>query len=272
MSKAARTVRFFPTCLGDPFFPEATMAAAEVLESAGCRVAVDPEATCCGQPAFNLGYWDEARAAARRVLDQMGDGDDPVVVPSGSCATMMHRFYPVLFEGTPDAERAEKVAARVREWSHYLRRDLDWAPAPRPRDAADGRQIPVTLHPACHALLELGVEDEPRELLEAAGYELVPLPRADACCGFGGGFSVEMPEMSGQMLKDKLGCIRQAVEGGARTVASLDAGCLMHMRGGHERAARQGEAPSCPRYAHVAELIREAITEEGGGAEGPSDP
>lgn len=254
------SVHFFVTCLVDQFHPEAGEAAVAVLEDAGCVVRFDPRQTCCGQPALNLGHLDEARAVARRLLLHHQDTTGPIVVPSGSCATTMGILYPRLFAGTPDFEEAARFASRVQEWSRHLMA-RDYHPVARRRTA------PVTLHPACHGLRELGLTDEAKTLLARAQVPLVPLPSSEECCGFGGAFSVLLPEMSGRILAAKLDQIERAQEAGAKRVASLDVGCLMHMGGGHER--RKGcptGSGGCPRYAHVAEVLAEAI-----GAASPPD-
>lgn len=232
-------VHLFVTCLVDQFSPDAGEAVVETLREAGCSVSFDRRQTCCGQPAMNLGHVRDAREVAGRTMDLYAETEGPIVVPSGSCAATMSRHYPDLFRGTGREDEARAFGARVREWSEYLD-GVGFTPRP----CGGGAQ--VTVHPACHGLREMGIDQEPVRLLEAAGYEVVPLPRAESCCGFGGAFSVLMPEMSGAMLKEKLDCVDAA---GAGTVASLDTGCLMHMRGGHLRRA------SCPRYVHVAELL-----------------
>lgn len=256
LDSAPGPVHFFVSCLIDQFRPEAGEAAVAVLEQAGCSVRFDGRQTCCGQPALNLGHTDEARTVARRVLEIYRGTEGPIVVPSGSCATTMAKLYPHLFAGTPDAEEAKTFAARVREWSQYLV-EIDHHPVPR------RGMRPVALHHACHGLRELGIKDEPRTLLARAHVPLVPLPEASECCGFGGAFSVLMPEMSGRMLQTKLERVERAVDEGAAEIVSLDGGCLMHMQGGHERRAgcKAGDAP-CPRYRHVAEVLHEATTDK----------
>lgn len=247
----AGEVHLFATCLADAFFPESALAAAEVLEDAGFSVRFEARQTCCGQPAMNLGHLDEARRLARATMALYAQDEGPVVVPSGSCAAMMRVHYPGLFPaGSKEREEAERFAPRVREWSRFLV-ESGYRP---PR--APGMLPAVTLHPSCHALRELGVQKEPEQLLRAAGYRIIELPRSEECCGFGGAFSVTMPEMSGAILRAKLENVAKAQKEGAHVVASLDGGCLMHMRGGNEKQAgcREGE-PGCPRYRHVAQLL-----------------
>ncbi|MBW3582899.1 MAG: (Fe-S)-binding protein [Euryarchaeota archaeon] len=261
MADDSRQVRLFATCLADQFDPEAAMAAADVLEAAGCTVAFDAEQTCCGQPAFNLGHRDEARQVALRHIRLYDGTTGPIIVPSGSCGSMMKVYWPTLFAaGSDERAAAERVAKRVEEWSRFLVRDLGWLPE-RDAEAPERR---VAYHPACHGLRVLGLDGEAERLLAATGHRLVPLPRADNCCGFGGGFSVEMPEMSGKILEDKLDCVEGATASGAGTVAALDIGCLMHMRGGHERRTGTTEGHGgCPAYRHVAVLVRDALRARG---------
>lgn len=249
---AADDVHLFVTCLVDQFRPEAGVAAAACLRDAGCRVRFDPRQTCCGQPALNLGHRDEARAVARQVLDLYRDTEGPIVVPSGSCATTMAKLYPTLFAGTPEATEAERLAGRVVEWSRFLH-----VRGYRPQAE---RAVPaVTVHPSCHGLRELGLRDEAHQLLQQAQVPLVDLPAADECCGFGGAFSVVMPEMSGAILRTKLDNVEAALHDGARTVVSLDVGCLMHLQGGHERRRDcSAGAAGCPFYRHVAEVVADA--------------
>lgn len=254
MSQEAGDVHLFATCLADAFFPESAQAACDVLRDAGCTVHYDGRQGCCGQPAMNLGHREEARVLARETMAIYAGDDRPVVVPSGSCAAMMARHYPDLFpEGSKEHEEAKRFAARVVEWSAYLDR-VDYHPPRR-----EGLP-PVTLHPSCHGLRELGIRDEPRRLLQEAGYPLVDLPRGEECCGFGGAFSVVLPEMSGAILQAKRANVAKSVQKGAQVVASLDAGCLMHMRGGDEQemGCREGEK-GCPRYRHVAQLLRDGL-------------
>lgn len=245
-------VHFFVTCLVDQFRPEAGRAAVACLRDAGRTVRFDPRQTCCGQPALNLGHRTEARAVARQVLALYQDTEGPIVVPSGSCATTMAKLYHGLFAGEPDEAEALAFSRRVVEWSRYLY-DVDYRPKPR------GGVSPVAIHHACHGLRELGLEDEARSLLVRAHVPVVPLPEATECCGFGGAFSVVLPEMSGKILETKLRNVETALTEGAREVVSLDAGCLMHMQGGHERARGcDAGTDGCPRYRHVAEVLADA--------------
>lgn len=216
-------VALFITCLGDQFFPEVGECAVQVLRRLRADVTFNPAQTCCGQPAFNTGYRDEAREVASRVLDQFDDADY-VVAPSGSCTTMIRVFYPELFAG--DAARlakARRLGERLFEFSEFLVKVMH---------AEDvGARFPhrVTYHDSCHLLRELHVSEEPRRLLRAVdGIELVEMQDYRLCCGFGGTFSVKFPEVSVAMGQDKL---RAAADAGAEYLVANDSGCLMHLAG-----------------------------------------
>ncbi|HEY7661284.1 MAG TPA: (Fe-S)-binding protein [Actinomycetota bacterium] len=239
---AAERVSLFVTCLVDLLYPEIGEATVALLEEAGVDVDVPAGQTCCGQPPYNSGYPDEARTIARTFLDAFEDAT-AVVTPSGSCAAMVRVTYPDLFRGTRDERRALALAGRTFELSEYLVDTLGAAP----RGRLEAR---VTYHDSCHGLRELGLSGQGRHLLEGIdGLELVEMARPDACCGFGGTFSVRLPELATVMADDKLG---QAEETGASVLVAGDAGCLMHLSG---RGSRSG-APMRP--VHLAVLLAEA--------------
>jgi L-lactate dehydrogenase complex protein LldE len=229
-------VYFFGTCLVDLFYPEAGLAAVELIEREGVRVIYPQAQTCCGQPAFNSGYRQEARRVAAAQLPHFAK-PIPVVVPSGSCGAMLHGCYPPLFaEGatTVAAAQAREFAARVVEWSAFLTDVL------RVRLHDRGAPVRVAYHPSCHLTRELGVREGPLALLrQLANVELVALAGADECCGFGGTFSVKQPDISGAMVADKVSAV---VESGATVLLALDSGCLMQIGGALEKA---GHAVRC---------------------------
>jgi L-lactate dehydrogenase complex protein LldE len=216
-------VALFITCLGDQFFPHVGECVVKVLRGLDVDVTFNPAQTCCGQPAFNTGYREEARAVAARVLDLFDDADY-IVAPSGSCTSMVRVFYPELFAG--DAERLRKHAAlreRFFEFSEFLVNVL------KVEDV--GARFPhrVTYHDSCHLLRELGIEEQPRKLLRRVqGINLVEMQDDKLCCGFGGTFAVKYPEVSTAMGEDKL---RAATGAGAEYLVANDAGCLMHLAG-----------------------------------------
>jgi L-lactate dehydrogenase complex protein LldE len=228
------------TCLGDAIFPEVGVATVRLLQRLGHTVDFPPAQTCCGQPHFNSGYHDDARALARHTINAFA-GDNLVVAPSGSCAAMVKLEYPELFHDDPAWHaRAVELSDRVHELSDFLVNVL------HVEDVGahfDGR---VTYHMACH-LRGLNLLSEPERLLQAVrGLELVPLERFDECCGFGGSFSVRYPGISGAMVCDKAAFIEKT---GADAVVATDAGCLMNIAG---RLRRMG---SRVRALHLAQVL-----------------
>jgi len=225
-----RSVYFFGTCLMDVFHGRAGVAAVELIEREGVRVIYPQDQTCCGQPPFNSGYRQEARRVAEAQMALLAE-PIPVVVPSGSCGAMMRAHYPRLFAGDPAREAAARAfSARVFEWSEFMVNVL------QARLVDRGAPTRVTYHPSCHLLRELGAGEEPLALLrQLERVELVPLPQAEECCGFGGTFSVKYDDISGAMVADKA----ENVAGtGAAVLVSADAGCLMNIGGA---LARRGQ-------------------------------
>src|SRR3954462_10439030 len=226
-------VQLFASCLGDHAFPDAVADAESLLRRAGDEVEVPRRQVCCGQPAFNSGH----RAAARRVargFTRAFSRSAPVVLASGSCATMVSHYLPELLGVEP---------YDVWELSSFLD---DRGISPPRRN--DGRS--VAYHDSCHMLRELHIHDAPPRLLEASGARVVDLPRADLCCGFGGTFSVRQPEVSVAMADDKLGGA-----GEADALVTADPGCLMHLRA---RAA-DVRAPHRPRVVHLATALARGV-------------
>jgi L-lactate dehydrogenase complex protein LldE len=219
-------VALFITCLADQFYPEVGEAAVKVLRSLGAEVEFNPAQTCCGQPAFNTGYRNEAAAVASRVLELFGRSSpaEYVVIPSGSCTSMIRVFYQELFEHDPVRRaQASALAGRIYEFSEFVVKVL------KAEDV--GARFPHRLayHDSCHLLRELGVADEPRRLLRSVrGAEMVELNDNRLCCGFGGTFSVKFPEVSVAMGDDKL---KAATDAGAEYLVANDSGCLMHLAG-----------------------------------------
>lgn len=239
-------VALFVTCLVDQALPEVGVAAVRLLRRAGYQVDFPQSQTCCGQPFFNSGFRDEARALAQRMIE-IFEPYPYVVAPSGSCTAIVRVEYPHLFEELPGwRRRAQRLAAKTYELSEFLVNVAHWQPAqsdiaPRsPHPGASEPQPPlpalrVTYHDSCHMNRLLHLHDEPRSLLRAAGAEIVEMSEADRCCGFGGLFSVRMPEVSNAMTAEKL---RQAQESGAPVLVTCDPGCLMQMRGLVEEGMR----------------------------------
>ena len=189
-------VYYYGTCLVDLFFPEAGLSGIRLLQREGVRVVFPQGQTCCAQPAFNSGYHDEAREVARAQI-ALFPKPWPIVLPSGSCAAMMKRHYPTLFEGDPLHAEAVAFASRVHELTEFLVRVLDVKLVDR------GTPVTVTWHTSCHALREMGVSGEPGQLLsQLENVSVKPLERELECCGFGGTFAVRHPEISAAMVED----------------------------------------------------------------------
>jgi len=235
-------VSLFVTCLVDQLWPSVGTSAVEVLRRAGCEVVFDERQTCCGQPAFNTGYRGEARRLAERFIEIFEDGRaDAVVSPSGSCTAMVHHFRELFSDDDAWRARARRLAERTHEFGSFLVNVLGV------EDLGASFRGRVTWHDACHGLRDLGVREEPRRLLRRVrGAEFVEMANADACCGFGGTFSVKYPEISVAILDNKIAAIEQA---GVRAVVSADASCLMQIGG---RLARRN---SEVRAMHLAELL-----------------
>src|SRR5438128_3638576 len=235
-------VGLFVTCVVDQMWPAVGASTVEVLRRVGCAVEFDERQTCCGEPAFNTGYRTEARRLAERFISICEESEaEAIVSPSGSCTAMVHH-YPALF---PDddawRERARVVAARTFELSSFLVRVL------KVEDVGARWPGRVTWHDACHALRDLKVQSEPRRLIgRVRDAEFVELENADACCGFGGTFSVKYPEISVAILDQKIDAIERA---GVQAVVSGDASCLMQIGG---RLSRRG---SPVRAMHLAEIL-----------------
>ncbi len=234
-------VALFVTCLGDMFYPEAGEATVRLLHRLGIAVDFPLGQTCCGQPAFNAGFQQQAREVARRNLSLFAEAEY-IVIPSGSCTSMWRIFYPELFADDPVlGEQAEALAARTYELSEFLVKVVG---VERLGAVFHGK---VAYHASCHLLRELGVAQEPRRLLShVEGAEYVSMDLEEQCCGFGGTFAVKYPEISDAMLHKKIASLKRA---GADTLVSCDAGCLMHIAG---RLRRQGDSI---RVMHLAELL-----------------
>ena len=237
-------VALFVTCLADLFRPSVGFASLNLLESAGYLVSVPMEQTCCGQPAYNSGDYDAARALARRVIEMLAPADY-VVVPSGSCAGMLCHHYPRLLHGEWH-DRALELAAKTFELTTFLEQIA-------PRTAGRAKQLDARAENAvayldsCAGLRELGIREQPRALLrDACSIQAIELEQRDVCCGFGGTFCAKMPAISGKMADDKLD---SAMATGADTLVGGDLGCLLHLAG---RAKRRGLSIQ---LRHVAELL-----------------
>lgn len=254
------------TCVADVLAPEVGTAAVRVLRAAGCEVTCNLDQTCCGQPAWNAGFAEDAARVARTTLAaleaDLDAGAEAVVVPAGSCATMVRVFWPELFEVVGDhdaAARARRVGERTRELSELI--DARAGALPPLRLA---RPLRVALHASCHMLRELRVAEPPGRLAAAVeGCEVLDWDGADRCCGFGGTFGVKLPEASVAMADEKLRALAEGAPD-ADVLVGCDTSCLVHL-------AARAEATGRPLVVrHLAEVLADALPGDGersGGGE-----
>ena len=241
-------VALFIPCYVDQIYPQVGVSLVRVLRRLGVEVTYPEGQTCCGQPAFNSGFMDEARGVACHFLDVFEREDfDYIVCPSGSCTTMVSHYYLSIFEGSSEEGRTEALAPRVREFSDFLVNVLDV------KDLGARYEGNAVFHCGCHQRRELGLLDEPRELLgEVDGLNLLDWENEELCCGFGGTFSVKMPDVSTAMADEKIKALEKS---GADTLVSCDSSCLMHLAG---RLRRTGHDT---RVLHLAQVL-----DSGGGS------
>jgi L-lactate dehydrogenase complex protein LldE len=234
-------VSLFVTCIVDQVFPRVGMAMAEVLERIGFEPEFREAQTCCGQPAFNSGYRHDAARVAEHFISVFRDAEF-VVVPSGSCTSMIsHHFLDLFPKDSALYEEAEYLAPRIFEFSRFL---TDVA---KVEDVGARFEEVVTYHDSCHALRELHIKESPRRLLrKVRGLELREMSVPEECCGFGGTFSIKFPEVSGGMARTKIDSI---VATGASTVVSIDSSCLMQLQGVISRDRKP------IRTLHLAEVL-----------------
>lgn len=240
MSKTEGVTLFIP-CIMDAIYPEVGEAVVTVLKRLGLSIDYPVDQTCCGQPAFNSGYKDAARTAARRFIE-IFETAGTIVCPSGSCVAMVRHHYADLFRNEPRwLSRAGAIGRRTFEFTEYL---IDVLGV---EDLGARYHGKVTYHESCHLLRGLNVSRQPRRLLgKVTGLELVEMENADYCCGFGGAFSVKYPEISTAVLDDK---VRHILDSGAGTVTGGDMGCLMNIQG---RLSRMGLPV---KTLHIAQIL-----------------
>ncbi|GAX89527.1 (Fe-S)-binding protein [Effusibacillus lacus] len=237
----------FITCLADSFYPNVGESTVRLLDRLGVQVDFPEGQTCCGQPAFNSGYRDEAKEVAKTMIEAF-EQSEYVVGPSGSCVGMIHEYYPLLFEGDRKWEdRALKFVKKSYELTQFIVNVVGKTYLGARLDKT------VTYHPSCHAMRMMGIKHEPLELLKnVQGLQLVDLPFAEDCCGFGGTFAVKMHEVSAAMVAEKA---QHVLETKAEILCGTDMGCLMNIGG---RLRYEG-APV--RVMHVAEVLWEGVRE-----------
>ena len=237
-----KSVSLFPTCLVDISAPDVGVASVKALEGRGFEVSVPDDATCCGQPAWNAGQARAAYKVAAQTLAALAETTGPIVIPSGSCATMIRVFWQELFE--LEGNRADQIVARsvidrVFELSEFLHEQ--GIPTSDPTDTQ-----PTVYHQSCHMLRELNITSQPEDLLGTVVSGVRTSEARGRCCGFGGLFSVKLPEVSTAMADEVLDA---AVAAGAERIVGCDTSCLMHLEA---RSRRRGLGLA---FGHLAEIL-----------------
>lgn len=249
-------ISLFVTCLTDLFYPDVAECVVRVLRRLGHRVDFPTAQTCCGQPAINSGFLDEARSVAGRMMDVFEDAET-VVTPSGSCCSIVREYYPHLFEHDPTMHaRAVAMANKTFEFTEFLQKRLkvDWSKWDLRCPAAT-----ATFHYSCH---NRGIGMTPEDVLgllnEFRDLDYRPLEKMEQCCGFGGTFSVKHGDISGSMVRDKIACIKAT---GATLLVCNDGGCSMNIGGAARREGLDIE------IRHIAQLLDQAMSngQAGGG-------
>lgn len=243
-----RSAFIFVTCLVDQFFPEVGFSVANVLKRFDVDVKVNTSQTCCGQPFFNSGHWKEARRLAGKFIDEYR-GVEAVIVPSGSCTSMIRNHFQELFNSSGD-HQPDLSSVKVYEFTEYLSEELNI-------ESLENFQsrIPdyhkLTYHDACHSKRELGLDELPRKLIKSLNkFELVEMEQAEVCCGFGGTFSVKFPDISTAMVEDK---VSNVINSGADAVVSNDMSCLMNIKGALQRRK------SSVKCLHISKVIEDSL-------------
>lgn len=242
MSDKRQKVQLFHTCLINEFFPDVGTAVVTVLEKLGCDVNVPLQQTCCGQPAYNVGFHRDARKIARHTIDVLAQAEGRIVIPSGSCADMLLHQYTLLFEGDESwLQKLKSVQERCFEFSQFLVEVLGIT------DVGARLAGRAAYHPSCHLLRGMTINEQPLKLLRAVkNLQLVPFNEPETCCGFGGLFAVKNSAISGAMLCNKISAIEKC---GVEYIIACDMGCLMHLAGGLHRKG------SSIKIRHIAEVL-----------------
>ncbi|RME01214.1 MAG: (Fe-S)-binding protein [Calditrichaeota bacterium] len=244
MTSKQTPISIFIPCLVDQVYPEMGLAMVKVLEHLGYSVSYDSRQTCCGQPAFNAGHWQEARQVAGCFIDVFKDAEI-IVCPSGSCTAMVRHFYSQLFAGRPQQRPAAQLAGKIFEISEFLDRQGD---IEKIHGKFPGK---IGFHNSCHSYRELRIADPWQKILaQIEGIEWAQPEGEPVCCGFGGIFSFKYAPIATAMAKTRL---EMFVEKGAETIISNDPGCIMHMR---QQAAAQGLEVN---ILHLVEFLQQAM-------------
>ncbi len=214
-------VDVFIPCFIDQLFPDTAANMISFLENNGCKVQYNPEQTCCGQPAFNSGFWEESKKVAEKFLNDFSS-EHYIVSPSGSCTGMVKNYYSELFTNSASHNKCRSIQNQIIEFSDFV---VNVLKNPKIQSALKGK---VTYHDSCAALRECGIKNEPRELInKIPGIELIEMNDCETCCGFGGTFSVKFEGISAAMAEQK---VQNAMATGAEWIISTDASCLINIQ------------------------------------------
>ena len=240
-------IAFFPGCMVDMMYPEVGIAAVQVLERLGCEVELPQNQICCGQMFLNSGYEKETIPMMKQVIDAYS-GYDTIVSLSGSCLHAIVNEYPEYMEDDPDyGPRLARMRENCWEFTQFIVEKLGVT------DVGATLNAKVTYHKSCHLTRLLGVQEPPLQLLKAVhGLEYVEMVQADRCCGFGGTFSLKEPEISTEIVREKVKTIE---ESGADVVCGADIACLMNIKGAATRMRREGKLSRDIRVMHIAEIL-----------------
>lgn len=233
-------VQIFVPCFVNQLYPETAMNMVKVLRKAGCTVSYNPAQTCCGQPAFNAGFWEDAKEVCNKFIADF-DGAEYIVTPSASCAGFVKNYYTKLFENSANWAKVQKVQSRIYEFSQFLVNVL------KIEDVGATFENTITYHDSCAGLRECGIKTEPRKLLSnVRGLIIKEMNDVETCCGFGGTFAVKFQAISSAMADQK---VDNAVATGADCLVSTDVSCLMHIEGYAQKAGKP------IRCLHLADVL-----------------
>jgi L-lactate dehydrogenase complex protein LldE len=215
-------VQLFIPCFVDQLYPQTAFNMVKVLEKACCDIEYNTNQTCCGQPAFNAGFWDEAKSVATKFIKDF-DNTDYIVAPSASCVGFVRNYYAGLFENSSQHNLVKSLSKRIFEFSEFLTQIL------KIENFGAELKVKATYHDSCAGLRECKIKEGPRSLLQKVkGLELVEMAETETCCGFGGTFAVKFDAISNAMADQK---INHALDTGASHIISTDLSCLMHLEG-----------------------------------------
>ncbi len=215
-------VQLFVPCFVDQLYPVTAFNMVKVLEKACCDVSYNTNQTCCGQPAFNAGFWEESKTVAGKFIKDF-DSPDYIVAPSASCVGFVRNYYSGLFENSSQHNLVKNLTERIFEFTEFLTKILQI------ENYGAELNVKATYHDSCAALRECKIKESPRNLLaKVKGLEMIEMKDNETCCGFGGTFGVKFPDISLAMADQK---ITNALNTGATHIISADLSCLMHLQG-----------------------------------------